>query len=44
MLKLWDVDNGLVTACVEFINNSEDLQAGLKEIKKIQASLQSTLN
>lgn len=38
MLRVWDVDKDLVSACIEFINGSEDLQAEWQEIKKLQAS------
>ncbi|VDB91873.1 unnamed protein product [Peniophora sp. CBMAI 1063] len=37
MLKLWDVDNGLVTACVEHISGNKDLQAEINQMEKTQA-------
>ena len=36
MLKLWDVNNGLVNACVDHISADETLQAEIQEMKSVQ--------
>ena len=41
MLRLWDVDNELVAACVEHIS-SKRLQDNLAKIEKLQVSERST--